>query len=88
MTAEGCATELIGLDTTCQQTDTTTYIAGCVNEHLDEDKFCSRHAAMLLSGELLCDECWPLGHHLPVTALAKVLPTGERIRVETLAGAR
>lgn len=88
MTGQGCAVELLGLNTTCQQTDTVRYIAGCVNEHLDDDRFCGRHAAMLLGGELLCAECWPLGHHAPVTALAQVLPTGERIRVETLAGAR
>jgi len=88
MTAEGCTIELIGLDTTCPQTDTTTYITGCVNEHLDEDRCCSRHADLLLGGELLCTVCYPLGHRVPVAALARVLPTGERVRVETLAGAR
>jgi hypothetical protein len=82
VTAEGCTIELLGLDTTCQQAGMTTYITGCVNEHLDDDRYCERHAALLLDGGLLCTVCWPLGLRVPVVALAQVLPSGERVRLD------
>lgn|GEM_PF-7027615 len=79
--ARGCTIELLNLATFCPQADSVTYVTGCVNEHLDEDRYCGRHLDLLMGGSLLCTVCWRLGVRVPVTALAVVASTGERIRV-------
>ena len=82
-TIAGCSVRLIDLvgQPHCQEPETSTYASGCVGEHLDEHAFCTRHAALLRDGHLLCVECWRLGSRVPVVVLAEVLPSGERVRV-------
>lgn len=81
-TATGCTVELIDYGVPCEEPDAVAYVTGCVGEHLDEDRYCGRHARLLFGGDLLCIECWRRGERVRVVALARVLPTGERVRVE------
>lgn len=82
-TIAGCSVLLIDLvgQPHCQEPETSTYVSGCVGEHLDEHTFCTRHAALLRDGHLLCVECWRAGSRVSVALLAEVLPSGERVRV-------
>lgn len=83
-TVAGCTVQMVDLvgQPHCQEPVTVAYVTGCVAEHLDEDRYCRRHASLLHDGGLLCVPCWHLGHRAPVVALAEVLPTGEQVRVE------
>ncbi|RSN12843.1 hypothetical protein DMB42_11740 [Nonomuraea sp. WAC 01424] len=81
--AVGCSVQLVDLlgMPYCQEPVTVTYVTGCVSEHLDDDRFCGRHARLLHEGDLLCIPCHQLGHRTPAVALAELLPSGERVRV-------
>lgn len=65
----------------CQEPVVAAYLTGCVNEHLDEDRYCSRHLGLLHDGALVCVECKSADRRSLVFALAEVLPSGERVRV-------
>lgn len=82
-TASGCSVQLLDLvnQPYCHEPVTVTYVSGCVGEHLDEDRFCERHAGLVHDGDVLCVECWRSGARVPVAVLAEVLPSGERVRV-------
>jgi hypothetical protein len=82
-TASGCSVQLLDVygQPFCQEPATTAFVTGCVREHLDEDRYCSRHVGLLHDGWLVCIECRRSGNQTPVSALAEVLPSGERVRV-------